>query len=239
MSILVPPESTWFDNNGNILSNGLIYTYQVGTSTPVPTYQDDAETILNENPVLISPFGRAIIYGTGNFRFIVTDENNVTIYDQNTSSFLESNAISTAMLPVVSASTLALARTAMGIDSEVAAAIAAVDLLPGPTGPQGTAGATGAQGAQGPVGPTGAGGGGGGAPTIWDGTGTPPVGCYIISQFQDFNSQDLTPVGTPLAGQFIQPFPTSFDGTWRHMGPASTAFLGDVYLHFYLALRVS
>lgn len=237
MSILVSPETVWFDNNGNILSNGLVYTYQVGTSTPVPTYQDDAETVLNENPVLISPFGRTLLFGTGNFRLIVKDSNGNTIYDQNTSSFLESNAISAAMAPVVSASTLALARTAMGIDSEVAAAIAAVDLLPGPQGPQGIQGNQGNQGNQGIQGPTGPSAGGGGS--IWDGTGTPPVGSYIISQFQDFNSQDLTAIGTPLAGQFIQPFQVSFAGVWLHMGPASTSFLGDVYLHFYLALRVS
>lgn len=239
MSILIQPEQTWFDNNGNLLANGLVYTYAPGTSTPVATYQDEAQTVLNENPVPIGVDGRTIMYGSGNFRFIVKDVNGVTIYDQDTASYLESSAISTAMLPVVSATTLTLARTAMGIDGQLTTALAAVSLVTGPTGPVGPIGPQGIQGAQGPIGPTGAGGGGGGGGGIWDGTGTPPVGSYIISQFQDFNSSDITPFGTAVGAALIQPVPQTMDGTWRHCGPASTSFLGDIYLHFFLALRIA
>jgi len=48
----------FFDNNGVPLAGGLIYTYQAGSSTPLVTYQDNAGTIANANPIVLDSAGR-------------------------------------------------------------------------------------------------------------------------------------------------------------------------------------
>ena len=48
----------FFDNNGVPLAGGLIYTYQAGSSTPLATYQDNAGTIANANPLVLDSAGR-------------------------------------------------------------------------------------------------------------------------------------------------------------------------------------
>jgi len=48
----------FFDNNGVPLAGGLIYTYQAGSSTPLATYQDNAGTIANANPIVLDSAGR-------------------------------------------------------------------------------------------------------------------------------------------------------------------------------------
>jgi len=48
----------YFDNNGVPLAGGLIYTYQAGSSTPLVTYQDNAGTIANANPIVLDSAGR-------------------------------------------------------------------------------------------------------------------------------------------------------------------------------------
>lgn len=146
----VPFEVQLFSNNGAPLSGGQIFTYSVGTLTPLVTYQDINGLIPNENPIIADAAGRFFCWAPGDVRVIVQDSNSVLIADYNTTAPLRSDVISAAMLPVVGASTLALARTAMGIDTALQNAINAVDLLPGPTGPvgpQGIQGNTGSSGA--------------------------------------------------------------------------------------------
>ena len=48
----------FFDNNGVPLAGGLIYTYQAGSSTPLVTYQDNAGTVANANPIVLDSAGR-------------------------------------------------------------------------------------------------------------------------------------------------------------------------------------
>ena len=48
----------FFDNNGVPLAGGLIYTYQAGSSAPLATYQDNAGTIANANPIVLDSAGR-------------------------------------------------------------------------------------------------------------------------------------------------------------------------------------
>ena len=48
----------FFDNDGNILSGGLIYTYAAGTSTPQTTYTDGAGAIPHANPIVLDSAGR-------------------------------------------------------------------------------------------------------------------------------------------------------------------------------------
>lgn len=94
--------STYFDNNGNMLSGGLLNVYQAGSFTVrQATYQDSAGTILNTNPIVLNSSGRipaeiwldpTIVY---NFVLTLADgitvlqsSNNITV---NTSNIVPAN----------------------------------------------------------------------------------------------------------------------------------------------------
>lgn len=70
---LLPNGEQYFtDNNGLPLSAGCVFFYVPGGTTPKATYQNSAQTTANTNPVQLDAAGRAIIYGTGTYRQIVT-----------------------------------------------------------------------------------------------------------------------------------------------------------------------
>jgi hypothetical protein len=48
----------FFDNNGVILSGGLIYTYAAGTTTPVASYTTSAGNVAHTNPIVLDSAGR-------------------------------------------------------------------------------------------------------------------------------------------------------------------------------------
>ena len=48
----------FFDNNGNPLSGGKLYTYAAGTTTPQATYASAAGSTLNTNPIILDAAGR-------------------------------------------------------------------------------------------------------------------------------------------------------------------------------------
>lgn len=83
MSQLLPNGKQQFiDINGKPLVGGTVTTYLVGTSTPNPTWQDPAQTILNTNPVVLDARGQCVMYGTGSFRQVVNDVASNLIWDQ-------------------------------------------------------------------------------------------------------------------------------------------------------------
>ena len=51
LSALAGAGAQFFDNNGNVLSGGKIYTYQAGTTTPAATYTDNLGSAVNSNPL--------------------------------------------------------------------------------------------------------------------------------------------------------------------------------------------
>jgi len=60
----------FFDDNGNPLSGGRLYTYDAGGTTPKATYSDAAGTVLNANPVVLDAAGRATVFLDGTtYRF--------------------------------------------------------------------------------------------------------------------------------------------------------------------------
>lgn len=67
------PFLTFFDDNGNPLSGGLVYTYSAGTTTPKATYTDAGGLTPNSNPVVLDAAGRANIWlsDTGSYRIDV------------------------------------------------------------------------------------------------------------------------------------------------------------------------
>ncbi len=48
----------FFDNSGNVLTGGKLYTYAAGTTTPAVTYTTNAGTVANTNPIILDSAGR-------------------------------------------------------------------------------------------------------------------------------------------------------------------------------------
>ncbi|WP_186197983.1 hypothetical protein [Burkholderia gladioli] len=93
---LVPlGKAQWSDANGFPLVGGQVLFAVPGTSTPKNTWQDAAQTVLNQNPITLDDRGEAIIFGTpGAYRQIVTDQSGNLVYDVLTYCGLDSAAIS-------------------------------------------------------------------------------------------------------------------------------------------------
>jgi len=83
-TLLPSPEFQVIDANGNPLAAGTIETYIPSTLTPKVTWQDSGQTIQNTNPIVLDAAGRAIIYGSGVYRFIIKDASGNLVYDQLT-----------------------------------------------------------------------------------------------------------------------------------------------------------
>lgn len=83
-TLLPTPEIQIIDQNGNPLESGSIETLVPGTTTPKPTWQDADQTILNTNPIVLDAAGRAIVYGSGIYRWIVRDSAGNLVFDQLT-----------------------------------------------------------------------------------------------------------------------------------------------------------
>ena len=70
----------YFDDNGDPLIRGKLNFYETGTSTPKNTYQEDAETTANTNPVILTAAGRQPdIFYTGDAKIVLTDADDVQI----------------------------------------------------------------------------------------------------------------------------------------------------------------
>jgi hypothetical protein len=73
----------FFDNNGQPLNGGLIYTYQAGSTTPLASYTTINGTIANTNPIVLDSSGRPptdvwLTYGVF-YKFVVKTSAAVTI----------------------------------------------------------------------------------------------------------------------------------------------------------------
>jgi hypothetical protein len=83
MASLTPtPKQQFFDANGDPLVAGKVYTYAGGTTTPIATYTDQTGATANTNPIILDSRGMANIWlqPTIAYKFLITDENNVTQY---------------------------------------------------------------------------------------------------------------------------------------------------------------
>jgi hypothetical protein len=75
----------FFDNSGNVLTGGKLYTYAAGTTTPQTTYTTSAGNIAWSNPIILDAAGR--VSGSGEiwltdgsqYKFILRDSNDVLI----------------------------------------------------------------------------------------------------------------------------------------------------------------
>lgn len=84
----------FFDNSGNVLTGGKIFTYAAGTTTPLATYTSSAGNIAHPNPIILNasgrvPTGEVWLDYTSLYKFVLTDANDVLIatYDNIGGSF--------------------------------------------------------------------------------------------------------------------------------------------------------
>lgn len=83
MSSLLPNGKQHFDdNNGRPLVGGRVYYYIPNTSTPKNTWQDEAMTILNTNPIILDARGECTAWGYGSYRQVVRDLFGNLIWDR-------------------------------------------------------------------------------------------------------------------------------------------------------------
>jgi len=58
LSAVAGAAGQFFDNNGNLLSGGKLYTYAAGTTTPETTYTTNVGNVANPNPIVLDSAGR-------------------------------------------------------------------------------------------------------------------------------------------------------------------------------------
>lgn len=109
----------FFDDNGNPLSGGRLYTYDAGGTTPKATYSDAAGATANANPVVLDAAGRATVFLDGTtYRFDLKTSGDVLVRStDNIQSFAVAQAnitnSSLALMPAnsVKANTAATSNT--------------------------------------------------------------------------------------------------------------------------------
>jgi hypothetical protein len=94
LSIFGGVGAQFFDNNGNPLSGGKIYTYEAGTSTPLATYTSSTGNTAHTNPIVLDsagrvPGGEIWVVATTLYKFVLETSTGVLIatYDNVGSSF--------------------------------------------------------------------------------------------------------------------------------------------------------
>ena len=93
LSIFGGVGAQFFDNNGNVLSGGKIYTYEAGTTTPLVTYTSSTGITAHTNPIVLESAGRVPGGESWNqlqlSKFVLKTSAEVTIatYDNVGSSF--------------------------------------------------------------------------------------------------------------------------------------------------------
>ena len=75
----------FFDNSGQVLTGGKIYTYLAGTTTPAVTYTTNSGLVAQPNPIILNAAGRVPDSGEiwltdgVSYKFVLKDQNDVLI----------------------------------------------------------------------------------------------------------------------------------------------------------------
>ena len=100
LSIFAGVGAQLFDNNGDPLTGGKIYSYDAGTTTPLTTYTSSSGSVAHPNPIILDaagrvPGGEIWLDYTKLYKFIVRTSTNVLIatYDNIGGSFNASSII--------------------------------------------------------------------------------------------------------------------------------------------------
>ena len=88
----------FFNNSGQVLTGGKLYTYLAGTTTPAATYTTNAGNVANSNPIILDAAGRVpdsgeiwLTAGT-QYKFVLKDANNVQLWTVDNLTGLASSA---------------------------------------------------------------------------------------------------------------------------------------------------
>lgn len=114
LALLNSPELQFMDADGHPYAGGTVDLFVPNSTTPKDSWIDPSGDTLNERPIRLDSAGRCIVWGDGLYRVVLRDADGNLIFDQPSSTL-----VSAAMVPVVSAPTLADARAAMGIDAAI------------------------------------------------------------------------------------------------------------------------
>jgi hypothetical protein len=89
----------FFDNSGNVLTGGLLYTYSAGTTTPATTYTTSSGVTAQPNPIVLNAAGRVpdsgeiwLLEGIS-YKFALKDSNGVQIATYDNISGINSNFV--------------------------------------------------------------------------------------------------------------------------------------------------
>lgn len=133
--ILPNGKQQFIDSNGNPLAGGKVYYYIPSTTTFKNTYQDDAGSSLNTNPVVLDASGQCIAYGTGSYRQQVFDVNGNLIWDQQVDTPMTgSSTISSALVTYTPGGTGAVTTT---VQAKLRQTISVMDYVTSGTGTSG------------------------------------------------------------------------------------------------------
>lgn len=78
------PVLQFFDDNGDPLSGGKLYTYETGTTTPAVTYIDSTGLVANTNPIILNSRGEASVWvGATIYTFVLKTSTDVLIRTVN------------------------------------------------------------------------------------------------------------------------------------------------------------
>ena len=103
MSVFLSPVggagAQFFDNNGNPLTGGKLYTYAAGTTTPQATYTSAAGSTFHTNPIILDAAGRvpgsSEIWLADNqiYKFVLKDSNDVLLATWDNITGVNSNFV--------------------------------------------------------------------------------------------------------------------------------------------------
>ena len=84
LSALAGAGQQFFDNNGNPLSGGKLWSYQAGTTTPQTTYTTAAGNVAHTNPIILDAGGRVAtgeiwLTAGSNYKFVLMTSADVTL----------------------------------------------------------------------------------------------------------------------------------------------------------------
>lgn len=78
------PVFTAWDDNGDPIAGGLLYTYAAGTTTPLATYSNVGLTSANANPVVCDSAGRATIFlSPTSYKWVLKTAAGVTVWTRD------------------------------------------------------------------------------------------------------------------------------------------------------------
>jgi hypothetical protein len=87
----------FFDNSGNVLTGGKLYTYLAGTTTPATTYTTNSGITAHANPIILDAAGRVPSSGEiwltagVQYKFVLKDANDVQLWTVDNLSGLASS----------------------------------------------------------------------------------------------------------------------------------------------------